>query len=147
MSTTSLPSERAAVLAAIDPDANSTGELLSGAIDMASWGRIMAIVMVGDIASTGKVDAVFKESDASAGTYAAISGKSITQLTEAGTDSNKQVVINLRADEMTQGKRYIKLSMTGTTAGADSAGVVLGFDPRHAPASDYDATTVDEIVK
>lgn len=41
---------------------------------------------------------------------------------------------------------HFRLSVTMGTAGADLGAIVLGFDPLYAPASDNDASTVDEVV-
>ena len=77
-----------------------------------------------------------------------ITGKAITQLTQAGTDSNKQAIINLHRDELDLANSYthVRLSHTVATATSDSAAILLGFDPRYNTASDNDAATVDEIV-
>lgn len=148
MDVNSLPSERAAVVAAIDPDAYGAGTVYSGYIALKNFERLMAIILAGDFVSTGKIDAKFVAYTDDQGNGAAdVAGTSITQLTEAGTDSNKQAIINLNTDTLAgSGKTHVRLAMTLTTAGADSGAVVLGFDPKYAPASDSDASTVDEIV-
>ena len=141
-----LPSEAAAVAAVIDPDILTTTAFLSGAVDMSKFDRIMAVVMVGTLGASATVDAKLQSATTSGGSYADISNKAITQLTQGGTDSDKQVVINLRSDEMPVGDRFVKLWMDVNTQSCDGAGIVIGFQPVHAPASDNDASTVDEIV-
>lgn len=146
----SLPSERAAVVGVIDPDVYTAGSTYyTDYIALKNFRRLMGIVLAGDIVSTGKVDAKFIAYTDNAGNGAAdVTGTSITQLTEAGTDSNKQAVINLDAQTLAGNTLYthVRLAMTITTANADSGAVVLGFDPLYGPASDFDASTVDEIV-
>jgi hypothetical protein len=142
----SLPSERAAIVATIDPDAYGTGEELSDAIDMSLFGRLLAIVAAGTLGSSATLDAKLTSSATSGGQYTDIAGKAITQLTQAGTDSDKQALINLDASELPEGHRFVKLSMTVGTATSDAGAIVLGFDPRSAPASDDDLASVDEIV-
>jgi len=126
MHTNSLPSEHIDVVAAVDPDAYTAAAVSSGYADMRDYEALMAIALVGDIVSTGKYDLKLQSAvAATSGTD--IDGKAITQLTQAGTDSNKQALINLRRGEITSGHRYVKMVRTLTTAGADSASLLLGF--------------------
>lgn len=143
----SLPSERAAVVGVIDPDAYAASTVTTDYIPLKNFHRFMATLLVGDIVSTGTVDAKLIGYTSAAGAGAAdIPGSAITQLTQAGTDSNKQAVINLNTDSLAgTAFTHFRLSVTMGTAGADLGAVVFGFDPRHAPASDSDVATVDEI--
>jgi hypothetical protein len=144
----SLPSERAAVVGVIDPDAYAAGTYTTGYIPLKNFRRFMAVITAGDFVATGVLNAKLIAYTDGAGTGAAdITGAAITALTQAGTDDNKQAVINLNTDALA-GSAYthFRLSMTLTTAGADAGAVVLGFDPLYGPGSDSDATTVDEIV-
>jgi hypothetical protein len=90
------------------------------------------------------------ESATSGGTYTQISGKSITQLTEASTDDNKQAVINLKAEEMGSGMRYVKVSLRVAAAASDAGTITLAGRPRYTTASTTttygDLASVDEIV-
>jgi hypothetical protein len=141
------PSDVATLLGVIDPDANGTGDLSTGWIDMSVYPSLLALILVGDIASTGKVDAKFEQATSAAGAGAKdVTGKALTQLTQAGGDSNKQALINLHASELdvAGGFRFARLTGTGTTAGADWAAVVQGFHGRYQPGAH--ATTVDEVV-
>ena len=143
------PSELAAVVGVIDPDANSAATTTTGWIDMRDWGSLLAVIMAGDLGSSATLDAKFEQATSSGGAGAKdVTGKAITQLTQAGTDSNKQALINLRAADLDvdNGFRYARLSHTVGTATSDSGAVVLGFLPARGPASDFDAATVDEIV-
>lgn len=137
-------------VAAIDPDAYATGTQLSDAIDMAFHRRIMAIVEAGTLGSSAVLNAVLTSSATSGGTYTQISGKSITALTQAGTDSDKAAIINLSAAEMPAGHRYVKLSCRLTVATSDYGANVLADKPRYtsasATANAHDASDVDEIV-
>ncbi|MBL4869165.1 MAG: hypothetical protein JKY67_22620 [Pseudomonadales bacterium] len=147
MNTNILPSSHAPVVGVIDPDNNAAGALSTGWIDMALFHSLMAIILAGTIEATGTIDAKLEQATDSSGTGVKdITGKSITQLTAAGTDSDKQAVINCRSDEIdvNGGFTYVRLTMTGATAAADSAAVVLGFNARYAPAADL--SSVDEVV-
>ena len=142
-----LPIDVATVVGVIDPDAYSATAIASNIMALKDFRRFMAVVQVGDIVSTGTVDAKLVAYTSAGGAGAAdITGATITQMTQAGSDSNKQAVINLNTDALA-GTAYTHFGLTVTlgTAGADMGAIVLGFDPRHAPASDADAATVDSI--
>lgn len=143
------PSELAAVVAVVDPDANAAGTIDTSWVDMRDFGALMAIVMAGDLGASATLDASLRQATDSSGTGAkAISGKAITQLTQAGTDSNKQAIIQVRGEELDvdNGFRYVSLRFVTATAASDGGAVVLGFHAARGPASDFDAATVDEIV-
>ena len=117
-----------------------------GALDMANFESCMAIIMAGDLGTNATIDAKLTQATTSGGTYKDVTGKAITQLTQAGTDDNKQAIILCRSDELdvANGYRYVKLSMTTAVATSDSAAALFGIDARYSPPTD--ATTVDEVV-
>lgn len=142
-------SDRVAVVGRIDPDAYSASTVTSGWISMTKWDRLLAIIMAGDLGASATLDAKLRQATDSSGTGAKdISGKAITQLTQAGTDSDKQALINLRAEELdvNNGFNHVQLSMTIGTAASDAGAIILGLDPRYPPAVDSDAASVDEVV-
>ncbi len=68
-------------------------------------------------------------------------------MTQAGTDSDKQVLVEVTAQEVAeQGFRYLRGKMTLTTAGADSVVLVFASHLDYRSASEYDLASVDEIV-
>lgn len=133
-----------AIVDVIDPDVHTAATYLSAEIDFSEWLELVAIVMAGTLGTNATVDAAFHTSATAGGSYAAVSGKAITQLTEAGTDSDKQAIIHLRPDEV-GGKRYVKLSAAIGTATSDFGAIILG-KPRYAPGTDQDDASVDEVV-
>lgn len=145
-----LISDQLAVVSVIDPDAYATGTQTGDAIDMAYHRRIACIVLLGTVTGSGTVDCLLTSSATSGGTYTQISGKSITQLTGAGSDDDKQAIINLKAEEMTAGHRYVKVSLRVAAAASDVATVTVADKPRFTSASgtshSYDLASVDEIV-
>lgn len=145
-----LASQSVAVVGNIDPDAYSASTVTTGWIDASKFHRYMAIIQAGTLGSSATVDAKLEQASDSSGTGAKdITDKAITQLTQAGTDSDKQAVINLRpAEEMDIDNDFthFRLSVTIGTAACDAGGIVIGLDARQGPASDNDASTVDEIV-
>lgn len=149
MTPNSRPSERVAVLATIDPDAYAASTVVSGWVDASKFNSFMAIVFAGTLGASATLDAKIRQATDNSGTGAKdVSGKAITQLTQAGTDSDKQAIINFCADDLDINNdfQFVELSMTIATATSDAGGVLLGLDPRQAPASDNDAAAVDEIV-
>jgi hypothetical protein len=144
-----LMTEKLAVVAAIDPDAYGTGTQGTDWADMEKFGQVMFVVMAGALGSSATLDFKVQEATDSSGTGAQdISGKSITQLTDAGTDSDKQAIVNVIAEELDRadGYRYVRGLLTVGTATSDAGVLVLAGDPRFLPASDFDLASVDEIV-
>lgn len=141
------PAYRAPVMAVLNPISQSPATVVTGYVSMSMFQNILALLQVGVLGSGATVDAKLVQATDSSGTSAKdIAGKAITQLTQAGTDANKQVEINCSADELdvANGFTHVALSVTsGSTASLISA-AVLGFDARYEPATD--ATTVDEII-
>lgn len=142
------PSERARILGAIDPDAYAANSYSTGWIEAAKFDSFMAVVMAGDLGTSATLDAKLEQAkDGSGTTPADIEGKEITQLTQAGPDSNKQAVINLRPEELDteDGYTHFRLTITVAEATSDAGAFVLGFDAKYGPGAD--AESVDEIVE
>ena len=142
-------SEQVAVVGTIDPDVLTATAFTSDYVSMADYGQALGIVMAGTMVSTSTIDAKLLQATDSSGTAAKdITGKAITQLTEAGTDSDKQALINVRSDELDvdNGFTHVALWIDVNTASTDGAGLLLGLDPSYGPASDNDLASVDEIV-
>ena len=144
------PSNCAAVVGAVDPDANAAGAYSTGWVSMVTFQALMAVVMAGDLGTNATLDGKFEQAKDAAGTGAKdVTGKAITQFTQAGTDfSNKQAVVNLRADDLdvNSGFTHARFTITVATATSDAAALLLGFNARYGKASANDATTVAEIV-
>lgn len=139
-------SEILAVCATIDPEAQAASAVDTDVIDMANFDRVLFIVQVGEIGSSGTVDFAVKSDSASGGSYATTQA-SMTQLTQAGSDADKTVLVEVRGyDVAADGHRYIKGTLTTATAASDVAVVAIGTLRKYAPASLYDLTSVDEIV-
>ena len=144
-----LPSDLAAIVGVIDPDLNAAGTVTTGWINMADFASVMGIVMAGALGSSATLDAKFEQASDGSGTGAKdVAGAAITQLTDGGSDSDKQAIVQLYAEDLdlAGGFTHVRLSMTVATASSDSAAVVIGMGPRYAPASDHDLASVAEIV-
>lgn len=140
--------EDVAVLACIDPDAYATGDSTTDIIDMRYWSEVLFIVQVGTLGSSATADFVVAGSAASnMASSATVTGKSITQLTEAGTDSDKQSLVRVTAEEvMAQGYRYIQGTLTIGAATSDAGVIAIGAHARYNPATQFDLASVSEIV-
>ncbi len=136
---TSRMSEKVQVVGSIDPDANAAGTLTTGFVSMAQFEELLAVIQAGDLGTSATLDAKLEQAQDASGTgVKAITGKAITQMTQAGTDkSNKQALINMRAEELdrTNGFTHVRLSMTVGTATSDSSGVLLGMSSRYSPGA------------
>ncbi len=145
-------SEMLALVAAIDPDAYTTGTQESDEIDMQMHREVIFILQVGTIAVGSTVDFRIYQGVDNEGT----AGESYVLLKEAtalgDTDDDKQVIINVRADDLTAGYRWIKAAVVlgGTADNVDMSAVALADRTRfsHAVTSTSygDLSTVDEIV-
>ncbi|MGL4553970.1 MAG: hypothetical protein ACRC33_22650 [Gemmataceae bacterium] len=139
-------SELAAVVAAVDPDAYTAAAYDTDVIDMSRFERVVFIVMAGDLGSSATLD--FKvQGGATSAPSTDLTGKSITQLTQAGSDSDKQAVLEVSGEDLVsqdQGFRYIKGVMTVGTATSDCGVVALGM-AKNLPSTDFDLASVDEI--
>lgn len=143
----SQPSERAAVVGTVDPQTVANVEKLTDAVDMQKWEEVMFVLLLGDMAAE-TIDFKLQESATSGGTYTDISGKAATQLAaHASNNDNKQIVITLKAPELSAGMRYVKgRAITGNTTGGPACVVALGMKPRLGPASDDDLADVVQII-
>lgn len=114
---------------------------------MSIWEETIFILLLGDMASE-TIDFKLQESATSGGTYTDISGKTATQLAaHASNNDNKQIVINLKAPELSAGMRYVKArAITGGATGGPACVVALGMKPKFGPASDDDLADVVQIV-
>ena len=149
MNTNIPPSQKIGVVGAVGPSVGQAA-LSTGWIKSTDFHQFMAIIQAGTLGVSATFDAKLEQAIDNAGTDAKdVTGKAISQLTQAGDDdSDSQVVVNLRTEELDHDAGFVFFRLTVTPAVADSgaAGVVLGVEPRYTPASDFDAASVAEIV-
>ena len=141
------PSDKATVLARIDPDAAGAGTVSTIYVKASDFHQLLAIVQAGDLGASATVDAKLRQATDSSGTGVKdITGATITQLTQAGTDSDKIVLINLDPNKLDVegGFDYVKLDITVAVAASEIAGLLLGFEPRYGVAAHIAA--VDEVL-
>lgn len=142
-----LISESVVPIAVIQPQAITAGAtgVLTGAIDMANYEKVMAVLLTGTIGASGTLDFKAVASATSGGTYAAITGKAATQLVKATNDNDLVVIEVTQADLASLEKRYLKFNAVAGTANATSAVVVLGV-PRNYDADLVDSADIVEVV-
>jgi hypothetical protein len=140
------PSDRVTVLGVIDPQ-SATAVQGTAWIDVSFFSWVLFILKCGVLGSSTTLDAKVQQATSSAGAGAKdVTGLAITQLTQAGTDASKQVLINVNSSllDANGGFQFIKLTMTPATSTALIDATALGFNDRHQPGTH--ATTVDEVV-
>lgn len=138
-------SEALAVMAAVDPTGatGTTGTATSDVIDMDDFGSVLFVVLVGAIAATGTVDFKVEEGTSTSSFNTSTALVSATQL--GASDDNKQVIVEVPAEALSTGYRYLRGILTQGTAASFAAVVALGGKCRHKPAKDLDLASVDEI--
>ncbi len=155
-----LPSEVAAVVATIDPDAYAHGAQNSDWVDMADFESLMAVLSIGTFPDTGStMDFKLQQATSSGGAGVKdITSKAITQIASGSPIvSDVQAIINVRASELDVNNsfQFVRAVATGADSSSpadspasttDYGAVLLGFGPRYGPASDNDLATVAEII-
>lgn len=129
--------DKLAVVDVIDPQAITAGAtgVLTAAIDMKDYSQLIAVISSGTLGTSGTFDAKFVGCATSGGTYAAITGKAITQMVKASND-NDIAILELNEETVAaQGFRYVKLNLLAGTANSTSAAVVLGVPANYGVAS------------
>lgn len=141
-------SDIAPLTGVIDPDAYTAATYTTGWVSMADAERALATVMVGTLGASATVDAKIEQAtdNAGAGVKDLSPAKAITQLTQAGSDSDKQVEINVISEELdvAGGFDHIRLSVTVGVATSDMAATLRSFSARYQPLADL--SSVDEVV-
>jgi hypothetical protein len=130
-------SERAAVLATLDPASVAASTVVTTWVPISNYHSICAVLQTGVLGASATVDAKLRQATDSSGTSAKdITGKSITQIVKASGD-NKQATIECRSDDLDQanGFAYVALSVTVGTAASLLSASLLGVNPRYMPAS------------
>ena len=142
-------SELISVLATVDPVSQGAGTVTTGWVFAGNHHNLMALLQTGTMSASSTLDAKLQQAMDSSGTSAKdIMGKAITQITQAGSGSNKQAIINLRTDDLDllNGFSYVRLSITVAAAASLTAAQVLGVNPRFAPADGNNQAAVAQIV-
>ncbi len=138
------------IVGIIDPDAYTAATYTSSWIAMSNIQELMAIFMAGTLGSSATFDAKIEQATDSSGTGAKdVTGAAITQMTQAGTDSDKQAIIVITGEDLdvANGFDYVRLSMTVGTATSDAGAIALATRARIGTPRSLDLASVDEIVR
>lgn len=140
--------EQLAIVSTIDPQNAGTGDSAGDIIDMSKIRRVVFILALGAMTTNSTVDLVIKGDTATGSSFTTtITGKAITQLTEAGTDGSKQVLLEVTAEEVAaQGFSRIKPIVTVGAAASQLCVIALASFMRYSGASENDLASVDQIV-
>lgn len=140
--------EKIAILASLDPASVAASTVVSTWVPLANFHSIAAIIQTGVLGASATIDAKLRQATDNAGTGAKdITGKAITQIVKA-TGDNKQVSIEARGEDLdvSNGFGYVALSATVGTAASIFGALLVGANPRFAPASALNAATVVQVV-
>lgn len=138
----SLPSSRIALAGVVNPQNGNNSTLSSSYVDMRAFNEAMFIFLLGAVDTS--IDIRIREttntSDGGGQTL-----KTATGL--GGTNDNKQVIVNVKASELTSGYRYVRGRITADNGTTNMMAVVgIGLSPVSGPASDSNLATVLEVV-
>ena len=141
-------SEMLAVLATIDPSTQAAGAASTGWVSVANHLGFLALVQTGVLGTSATVDAKLQQALDSAGTGAKdISGKAITQIVKA-TGDNKQVLVNVKPEELdtVNGFGFVRVTVTVGAAASITSAQLLGVNPRYVPADVGNQAAVVQVI-
>jgi hypothetical protein len=138
-------SEDVAILGVVDPQDAAASAKSTDWSDVSKFERIAGITLNGSIAA----NIVAKLEQATSLTGASSKQLGICDLTHvASTADNDQTIIEAKADDLDTDSsfRFARLTLTPATSGTNQiAGLLVGYRPRYAPASDNDLASVTAI--
>ena len=140
--------ERNAVLEqSLVPLLRANGTYTTAYVSGMDYHRYLIDIYVGALAAGATLDAQVYQATTTAGAGAkVITGKAITQLTQAGGDTNcGHVFIEVRGEELDTNGNFDCLGVTlvGGVGNTTWGVTIYGIEPRHAPAS---VTALQEVV-
>jgi hypothetical protein len=142
-------SEQLSILATLDPGNQAVGVATTGWVPLNTHHGLLALVQTGALATGATVDAKLQQAQDASGTGAKdVAGKAIAQLTQASNGANRQVLINLRPEELdvNNGFAFVRLVVTVAAAAANTSAQLLGVNPRLASAETANQAAVAQIV-
>lgn len=142
-------SEELSILASIDPVSQAAGTVATGWVAVANFHGFLALIETGALGASATLDAKFQQAQDATGTGVKdVAGKAIMQLTQAASGSNRQVLINLRPEDVDNANAFtfVRLSLTVAVAASVVGAQILGVHPRYVPADAYNQAAVAQIV-
>ena len=141
-------SEKAAILATVDPQSVAPGTVVTAYVPMANVFQLSALIQTGVLGASATVDAKLRQAQDSAGTNVKdITGKAITQIVKASGD-NKQAILEVRAEDLdvNNGFGFVALSVTVGAAASQLSAALIGASLRYLPGSTLNQASVAQIV-
>jgi len=126
-------SERMYPLDTYNADSLGVGVANGTWVSLRDYHRVWVFINVGDMVATATLDLLLQQATDTAGTGAkAITGKAITQLTQAGGDSDSLVCIELQTEELDVSGNFDAIRFVATVAAAavELAVTVFGCQSR-----------------
>jgi hypothetical protein len=122
----------------------AVGNANTGGVDLALFRRALFVLDVGAV-GTGNITAQLQESsDNVSFTNVATAG---TWATTAIAAANKVATLEIRAGQLSAGKRYVRCLLTVATAAVQAACLPLGGEADHKPGNlSNDASVAQQIV-
>lgn len=139
--------EEIQILSTIDPDNQSAGTVTGDWIKCDKHSKYLCVFLAGVLTTNNTTDFTIQQATDNSGTGAKAL-KTATQLTEAGTDSDKQVILSFEPSELDVDNGFYWVApraVTATAAGYVSA-ALLGICPIYGYNTSNDLSSVDEIV-
>ena len=132
-------------LSQIVPASRTQAEILTAYVSMRDYGKAVALVQVGAIATNGIVNAKLIQATDTLGAGAkAITGKAITALTDV--DDNKMVAIELDVSEMDVNNSFDCVALqvnTGGNAACLTSALLIRYQPHLKPVG---TDNLDDVV-
>jgi hypothetical protein len=141
-------SEKAAILATLDPASVAPSTVVTAFVPLSNVGQVAALLQTGVLGAAATVDAKLRQAQDAAGTGAKdIAGKSIAQIVKA-TGDNVQALVEARAEDLdvNNGYGFVALSVTVGTAASLVGAALIGSSTRYSPASQFNQAAVKQIV-
>jgi hypothetical protein len=109
----------------------------------------MAVIQTGALGTSATLDAKLQQATDNAGTGVKdVPGKSITQMTQVASGSNRQAIINVKGEDldMAGGFGWVRLSLSVGVSPSLVSAQIWGVAPRFAPADAFDQAAVAQII-
>lgn len=133
--------ERVGFCTPIEPQVLNNGNDKTGALDMAVFRRAIFAMNLGSVTGGGSVTFKLQESETTTdGDFSDVSG---TTATMSVTTANKLYTLEIRADQLSSGQRYVRAVATET--GSQNVYVQVtgwGDDCGYKPGKQYNAAAV-----
>lgn len=130
--------------APLHPASVAPGTADTGGLDMQRFRRVLFVLDIGAFGASATVDMKLQESTDNA-VYTDLAGGAITQMAQAG-GNNKLATLEVRAGQLSAGKRYVRARVTVGTAATTLCCIPLGGEADFKPGSALDIAPVVQRV-